>query len=113
MSTFDTPASFAASSAAALQPCPATRTCTSPPIFAAALTAFAVPPFSCLLSCSATTRATMSDHFRFILQLFDELRHILHHHARLALAGLGDLDRLQARSHVHAERVGLHHLERL
>ena len=45
---------------AAAQPWPATRTCTSPPIFAAAVTALDVPDFSFALSCSAMTSAVIS-----------------------------------------------------
>jgi hypothetical protein len=40
-------------------PEPATRTCTSPPICCAAVTALAVPPRRCDLSCSAMTRAAI------------------------------------------------------
>src|SRR6185436_7059066 len=97
----------------ALAPLPATSTCTSPAIFAAALTALAVPPLSDCLSCSAMTRAAMSDHLRFVPELVHQLAHVLHHHARLALAGLGDLQRLQSRRHVHAEVGGLERLQRL
>ncbi len=55
-STLETPPIFAASSATARHPLPATRTCTSPPSLAAAVTALPVESASALLSCSAMTR---------------------------------------------------------
>src|SRR6202008_5131880 len=86
----------------ASQPCPATRTCTGPPTWPAAVTAFAVASLSVLLSCSAMTSVAMSDHSRFVLELVEELGDGLDLHAGLALLGLGDLQRLQARRDVDA-----------
>ena len=48
----------------------------------------------------------MSDNSRFVLELLDQLGHGLHLDAGLALRRLLDLQRLQARRDVDAERLG-------
>src|SRR4051812_46753717 len=57
--TLATPATWDAALAASAAPLPATSTCTSPPIAAAALTVLRVAPLRALLSCSAMTRVVM------------------------------------------------------
>src|SRR5476651_2388875 len=73
--TFETPAICAAAAAAPLAFEPATRTCTSPPHWAAAVTVWRVLPFRLALSCSAITSATMIyplDDFSFGAQFCDQ-----------------------------------------
>src|SRR5215218_11393624 len=92
---------------------PATSTCTSEPICEAAATALATLARTVLPSCAATTRMAMSDHSRFVAQLVDQLRHGLHLDAGLALGRLLDLEGLEARRHVDAQRIGRQDLDRL
>src|SRR5215471_21535461 len=92
---------------------PATSTCTSGPIWPAAVTAFATLLRTVLPSCAATTRTAMSDHSRFIAQLVDQLGHGLHLDAGLALGRLLDLQHFQARCHVDAQRIRRQGLDRL
>src|SRR5690349_17928576 len=92
---------------------PATRTWTSEPIWPAAVTAFATLLRTVLPSCAATTRTAMSDHSRFVAQLVDQLGNGLHLDAGLALGRLLDLQHLEARRHVDAQRVRRQRLDRL
>src|SRR5690349_2030717 len=119
--TFDTPAIFAAASAAGRAPDPATRTCMSPaPALdraAAAETVLSVDGFRAALSCSAMTRIAMSgrpsDDPGFVLQLVDQLLHGADLDAALAFRRLLDLERHEARRHVDAERIRRQRLDRL
>src|ERR1700755_3461492 len=103
----------AADLAAPPQSLPATRTVTSEPIWPAAATALATLARTALLSCAATTRTAISDHSRFVLQLVDQLGDGLDLHAGLALGGLLDLEDLEARRDVDAQRVRRQGLDRL
>src|SRR5258708_37463186 len=89
---------------------PATSTCTSGSICRAAVTALATLLRTVLPSWAATTRAAMSDHSRFVAQLVDQLGDGLHLDARLALGRLLDLQHLQPRRDVDAQRIGRQHL---
>src|SRR5689334_4198882 len=111
--TLATPAICAAALAASAALWPATSTCTSPPHWAAAVTVFRVAPRMDALSCSAMTRAAMSNHLCFSLQLGNQRRHIRHLDACLAARGLRHLQGLQARLHVHAQVGGRHGVELL
>src|SRR6185437_4355975 len=96
----------AAALAAPAQPAPATRTWTSPPIAAAAVTVLSVAGRIPALSCSATTSAftsAISDHLRFVLQLGDQRRHVGHLDAGASLGRLRYLERLQMRLDVDPE----------
>src|SRR5688500_2689986 len=118
ISTFSTPSSFAAASAAARQFEPATRMCTGAPSALAAVSAFAVPSFKEALSCSAMRRVVMRcpcalEHAGFDFELLDELGDGSHLDAGLAPAGLDRLHDPEARRDVDAERLGRGLLERL
>src|SRR5580692_1714619 len=116
-STFATPATFAAASAAACALWPAISTCTSPPIFAAAATVLSVAAFSDALSCSAITRIVISSvslqHLGFGLQLLDQRLHLSDLHTGAALGRLDNLQRLQARSHIDTQIFGFERFQRL
>src|SRR3546814_341206 len=101
--TFDTPATLAAASAAGPQSLPATRTTTWSLISAAAATACSVEGRRAPFSCSAKTSALMSDHLRFVLQLRHQLGHVGHLHAALALGRLHHLQGGEARRRVDTE----------
>src|SRR5512142_304448 len=112
-STFATPLTFAAASAAGRQLAPATSTWRSPPSAWAAATALRVAGLRLALSCSARTRTAISDHPCFRAELLDELldrRHLL---AALALGGLLDLERGEPRRGVDAQRLRRQLLDRL
>src|ERR687892_1007843 len=85
----------------------------SEPSLCAAATVLSVAFLTVLWSCSATTRTAISDDLRFVAQLLDQRSYVGDLHARLALAGLHHLQRREPRGYVHAERIGLEHLERL
>src|ERR1700676_1778754 len=105
--TFETPAIFAAASAAACALCPATSTWISPPIFCAAAIVFSVAALIDALSCSAITRfvisSVSSQHLGFGLHLLNPPLHLRHHHTGRALRRLDDFQRLQARRHINTE----------
>src|SRR4051812_22708416 len=105
--TLATPAICAAALAASPALVPATSTCTSPPQAMAAVTVFRVEGRIDLLSCSAITRAAISDHLRFGLELLNQGGDIGHLDAGAALGGLADLQGLQARLDIHAQVLGL------
>src|SRR3954452_20541084 len=86
---------------------PATSTCTSGSHCKAAVTVLKVAPRMLAWSCSAITRAAMSDHLCVVLELGDEGRHVRHLDARTALGRLADLQGLKVRLNVHAEIFGL------
>src|SRR6267154_3216394 len=110
-STFDTPAIFAAASAAACALEPATSTWISPPIFEAAAIVFNVAALIDALSCSAITRMvtleTPSQNLGFGLQFLDQRLHVRHLHACGALRRLSNLQRLQTRRNVDTQVRGL------
>src|SRR3954469_19851374 len=101
-STFLTPSSLAAASAAALVPCPppATSTCTSPPNCAAAVSALLVESFRTSLSCSAISNVVISEHPGFGLEFGDELGDILDLDAGLTTRRLRSLEDLEARREI-------------
>src|SRR5262245_10377436 len=115
-STLATPAICAAACAAPAALWPAISTCTSPEQAAAAVIVLSVAPLRVPWSCSAMTSAVMSvssDHLGFVLELVHERGHVGHLHPGATLRRLRDLERLQARSNIHAQVGGLQHFERL
>src|SRR6185369_13401636 len=120
--TLATPAIWLAALAAPPALWPATRTWTSPPHWAAAVTVLRVAPLMEALSCSATTRAVMSsslfgcarsNHLGFVLQLGHQRGHVGHLDAGRALRGLQHLQCLQVRLDLHAQVGRLEGLELL
>src|ERR1700756_2939520 len=104
----------AARAAAASQACPATSTCTSPPICSAAVTAERVAPLICPLSCSTITRmAAMSDHLRFRLEFCHQRGDIGHLPPAGAGLGLADREQPRARREIHAQCRSRDDFERL
>src|SRR5471032_430161 len=113
--TFVTPAICAAAAAAAPAFEPATRTCTSPPHWAAAVTVWRVLPFRLALSCSAITSATMIyplDDFSFGAQFCDQGGDVRNLDAGRALRRLDDFQGFQTRGHVDAQVFWLGHIQR-
>src|SRR4051812_29583684 len=111
--TLATPAICEAALAAPAALWPATSTWTSLPQAMAAVTVLKVAPLMVALSCSAMTRAVMSDHLGFGLEFLDQRRHVGHLHAGAALGRLHDLQGLQARLDVDAQVLGLQGVELL
>src|SRR5690606_15189908 len=107
--TLRTPLSLAAASAAGFAPLPATSTSTSPPIWAAAVSALAVWSERVALSCSAIRRIAiclvpsdfLDDAVGF--QLLNQLCNRADLDASLAAARLFRLQNLQTRRNVGAE----------
>src|SRR5438552_3070389 len=112
VSTLRTPEILAASAATAAVLVPATRMSTSPPMACAAVTTLLVLSFRVALSWSAMTRTAMSEDPRG-LEVGDEIGGGFHLDAGLALGRLGDLDHLQPRRGVGAQRGELLHVQRL
>src|SRR5262249_26840564 len=120
--TLSTPWILLACCAAAAHARPATSTCAGCPIFAAAPSVFIVLGLSAALSCSAITRVVMfsillripsRDRHRLVPELRYQLVDALHQHAGFALRRLFDFQRLEARRQVHAQLLGLDHVQRL
>src|ERR671939_1198351 len=110
-STFSTPSSLAAASAAPRQLEPATSTWTGSPSAFAAVSAFAVTSLSPVLSCSATRSVVIeilegrSEHAGFDLELLHEFGDGGDLDAGLAAAGLDRLQDLEPRRDIDAKRL--------
>src|SRR6201995_3133664 len=103
-STFLTPSSFDAASAAALVPWPppATSTCTSPPSCKAAVSALLVTSFRVSWSCSAINNVVMSENPGFVLQFRHQLGDVLDLDAALAARRFRCLEHFEMRREIDA-----------